>query len=278
MFTKNLPLILLFNILLMLLACAEENNKITNNENDKEVEESSMQMTILYDNYAKVTGTKSDWGFSCLIEGAEKTILFDTGTKPEILMQNIEALNVDPNSIDLIVISHNHGDHTGGLRTILEKNSKVKVYLPFSTPASFIESIQSTGATVFTEKDPKQILDGVYLTGEMGTDILEQSLILDTPKGLVVVTGCSHQGIVNILERTKEIVNKNIYLVFGGFHLLRHSEEMVKDIISKFKSNGVQKCGCTHCTGDEAIQLFKDAFGDNFVQMGTGKVISVPLD
>lgn len=278
MLIKNLPYIFLLNILLMLLACAEENKKITNNEDDKQVEESKMRMTILYDNYVNVAGTKSDWGFSCLIEGAEKTILFDTGTKPKILMQNIEALNVDLTKIDLIVISHNHGDHTGGLRTVLEENSDVSVYLPYSTPSEYKESISSTGAEVVTEKEPKQIAEGVYLTGEMGFDILEQSLILDTPKGLVVITGCSHQGIVNILKRTKEVVDKNIYLVFGGFHLLRHSEEMVNDIVSKFKTYGVQKCGCTHCTGDDAIQLFREAYGENFVDMGTGKIINIPLE
>ena len=92
---------------------------------------------------------------------------------------------------------------------------------------------------------------------------------------MIIVTGCAHQGIVKILKKAKEIRNKDIYLVFGGFHLLRHSEAQLKEIIQSFKSLGVQKCGATHCTGDDAIRLFKVAFGENDVPMGTGKVLTI---
>ena len=244
----------------------------SNNENP---EVNGMTITILYDNYVFADGTTADWGFACLIEDSQKTILFDTGTKGDILMQNMKALNVDISKIDLIIISHNHWDHTGGLESVLQKNSNVKVYMPFSTPSEEKEKISKYGASVVTEKDPKDIMNGVYLTGEMGGEIKEQSLILDTRKGIVIITGCSHPGIVNILNRAKKILNKKIHLVFGGFHLHKHSEKEVADIISEFKSLGVEQCGCSHCTGENAIEQFSKAYSENFIKIGTGKVIQI---
>lgn len=102
-----------------------------------------LKFTILYDNYLHKEGTKPDWGFSCLIEGAEKTILFDTGTNPEILMHNVEQLEVDLEKVEQIVISHVHYDHTGGLNAVLEKNHEVSVYLPVSFPYEFVRNVET---------------------------------------------------------------------------------------------------------------------------------------
>jgi hypothetical protein len=125
-----------------------------------------------------------------------------------------------------------------------------------------------------------KICKDVYSTGELegtynGLPKNEQSLIIDTPDGLVVITGCAHSGIVNILKKSKEILNKNIYLVLGGFHLLNSSDDEIKQIIKEFKSLGVKKCGATHCTGDNAIALFKEAYGQDYIPMGVGKVIQL---
>lgn len=238
--------------------------------------ERSLRFTILYDNYLYKEGTKPDWGFSCLIEGAEKTILFDTGTQPEILMHNAGVLAVDLKKIDLIIISHNHGDHTGGLAAVLEKNPNVIVYFPISFPAEFGRRVESLKAKVQTVDKPVEVCRNIYLTGEMGEAIKEQSLVIDTAKGLIIVAGCSHPGIVNILKRAKEILDKPIHLVFGGFHLGSKSDAEVREIIAGFKELKVEKCGATHCTGDGPIAMFKKAFGENYVPMGTGKVIEVP--
>jgi 7,8-dihydropterin-6-yl-methyl-4-(beta-D-ribofuranosyl)aminobenzene 5'-phosphate synthase len=241
----------------------------------EDAQQKTFKMTILYDNYVFTEGTKSDWGFACLIKGTKKTILFDTGTKSDVLWHNVEKLNADLGKVEQIVISHNHGDHTGGLQSVLERNPDVSVFFPMSCAHEFTNSVEGTGAKVVAVEQPLKICENVYLTGEMGDEIKEQSLILDTPKGLVIITGCSHQGIVNILKKAREIVDKDIYLVFGGFHLLRHTDEQVKEIIEEFKSLGVKQCGGTHCTGDKAIAMFKEAFGENYVQMGVGRVIEI---
>lgn len=237
-------------------------------------EDGEITVTILYDNTASASGTKADWGFSCLIEGMEKTILFDTGTKPEVFFHNVEALGVDLDEVDLVVISHEHGDHTGSLARVLEQHHGLPVYHPVSFSDGFVASVTRAGSTSVPVTDPVEIIPGVHLTGEMGGDIKEQSLILETGNGPVVITGCSHPGIVEILEKTRQILDENIAMVFGGFHLLRHSDDQTAAIIERFKMLGVEKCGATHCTGDPQIAMFRDAYGDNFVEMGTGRVIS----
>ena len=237
--------------------------------------EEGLRFTILYDNYLHKEGTRADWGFACLIEGTEKTILFDTGTQPQILMHNIDALGVDLNKVDQIVISHDHGDHTGGLSAVLEKNHELTVYFPISFPPSFKRGVEDSRARAQTVDKPIEICRNVYLTGELGDRIKEQSLFIDTAKGLIVVTGCSHPGIVDILKRCREIVDKPIRLVFGGFHLGDASEAEVQEIIAAFRSLKVERCGATHCTGDAQIAMFKQAFGDQYVPMGTGRVIEI---
>jgi len=236
---------------------------------------SSLKFTVLYDNYVFQKGTKSDWGFSCLIEGTEKIILFDTGTRSEILFHNISQLKVDLDKVEQIVISHLHGDHTGGLLAVLEKTHDVQVYLPISFPAEFVRRVEAKKAKVLSVDEPIEICRHVYLTGEMGERIKEQSLIINTNKGLIIVTGCSHQGILNILKRAIDLFDKQIYLVLGGFHLLEKSDKELMEIIRNFKEIGVLKCGATHCTGDRALELFKQTYGDDFVPMGTGRILEV---
>jgi len=235
-----------------------------------------ISITILYDNTVYTPGTEAEWGFSCLIEGTEKTILFDTGWKSRILLGNMDFLGVNLDSLDLIVISHNHIDHTGGLDSVLGRKSGIPVYIGTSYPASFGQNISNKGATPILVDEPVKICEHVFSTGELHGAVNEQSLILNTEKGLVIITGCSHTGIVNILNKAKEIHNKNIYLVLGGFHLLDYSEAAVNQIIGEFQALGVEKCGATHCTGESQIALFQAAYGENYVPMGVGQVIQVP--
>jgi len=237
--------------------------------------ENSIQIQILYDNTVYADGTKSDWGFSCLITGLEKTILFDTGTQRNILWHNIRVLDVDLDKVDMIVLSHLHRDHTGGLVSVLEKVKKVPVYMPSSFPDSFVESIEENGSTAVKVTESMEICRHVFLTGEMGTSIKEQALIIKTDQGGVLVTGCAHPGIVGIVERAKKVIDGKVYFALGGFHLMSHSENQVHKIIERFRELGVTQCGATHCTGDKAIGLFKEAYGKDYVAMGAGRIITI---
>jgi 7,8-dihydropterin-6-yl-methyl-4-(beta-D-ribofuranosyl)aminobenzene 5'-phosphate synthase len=158
---------------------------------------------------------------------------------------------------------------------VLEKKSNIPVYLPYSFPYNFVRRVEKANGKVITVNEPMKVCENVFLTGEMGDNIKEHSLIIDTEKGLVVITGCSHPGIVKIVRRAKEILKKKVYFVFGGFHLMRHSEMDVKKIIKEFKEMGVLKCGATHCTGERAIKLFREAYKENYVKIGTGRVLEI---
>jgi 7,8-dihydropterin-6-yl-methyl-4-(beta-D-ribofuranosyl)aminobenzene 5'-phosphate synthase len=235
-----------------------------------------LKITILYNNYLHTEGTRPDWGFSCLIEGPERTILFDTGTQPDILMHNVDLLKVDLTRVDAIVISHNHGDHTGGLLRVLELVKDVPVYLPHSFPYDFIRRVEHAGGKVVPVNEPVQVCAGVQLTGEMGDSIKEQSLVADTTSGLVLVTGCSHPGIDLIVQRAREIgAGRPINLVVGGFHLMRHSQDQLQAILASFRSADVERCAATHCTGDSAIAFFKKAYAESYLPAGTGQVFVI---
>ena len=235
--------------------------------------EDEMKITILYDNYASVNNTKAEWGFACLIEGKEKTILFDTGGKPDVLQHNMNVLNIDQKKIDVIIISHEHWDHIQGLASVLENNNKVTVYLLSSFSDESVNKIKATGCDVALNDKPLEICGGVFTTGVLGTSIKEQSLILTTSTGNVVVTGCAHPGIVNIIQRSKEILPGNIKLAMGGFHLRSYSAEQMASIISDFEKLGVEKCGASHCTGDEQIKSFREHYKENYIELGAGRIL-----
>ena len=278
-FTKNIINLVLISFIIVNARTSNHTdikNQAVIQENNDSLSD-SIKITILYDNYVNLDETQADWGFSCLIENTENTILFDTGTNPDILIKNANILNKDLSQIDIVVISHNHLDHTGGLFKVLEQANNTKVYLPYSTSNEYLQKVEKTGALSFSKKNSLQICKNCYLTGELGDEIKEQSLIIDTKNGLVVITGCSHPGIVNIVETAKDKFGKEVFMVLGGFHLLNHSNEMISEIITELKKLGVKKCGATHCSGEEAIQLFKTSFGESFFQMGTGQIIKVSL-
>lgn len=244
-------------------------------EKSSRIKKKDVTMTILYDNYVFAKGLKTDWGFSCILKGTEKTILFDTGTKGDLLLENFEKLKVNPNDVDIVVISHNHRDHIGGLLTFLKKNNEVLIYLPPSCSAQYIRQVEATEAKVVTTKAPLEICKDVHLTGPMGAQVIEQSMILDTAEGTIVITGCAHPGIVEIVRKSKAILPKDVHLAFGGFHLPRKPEVELRQIINEFRKLGVEKVGATHCTGDRAIQMFKQEYGPNFVQIGVGRTLKI---
>jgi len=98
------------------------------------------------------------------------------------------------------------------------------------------------------------------------------TLAVVTRKGLVVITGCSHPGVIEFVKEAKRQLNEEVYMVCGGMHLLKHSDIEVKQTIAQLKEIGVRKVGPTHCTGDKAIALFKEAFGEQYAPMGVGRI------
>jgi len=121
------------------------------------------------------------------------------------------------------VLSHIHGDHVGGLSGFLEQNSTVTLYLLKSFPKSFEYDVESLGARVEEVYEAKELFPSVFTTGELGKGTKEQSLIVKTSEGLVIINGCAYPGVVNIIRVAKDIVlDSRVYLVIAASIYLGH--------------------------------------------------------
>jgi 7,8-dihydropterin-6-yl-methyl-4-(beta-D-ribofuranosyl)aminobenzene 5'-phosphate synthase len=252
-----------------------ENFKGIKNINPGTGIDSPVTFSVIYDNYVAKQGTIADWGFSVLIIGLEKEVLFDTGTKPEIFESNLHILGIDPSGIDMLVLSHEHGDHTGGISSLVKMKTGIPVLMPYSFSPGFKKRMVNLGLKPVMIEAPSLICPNLYTSGKFDYKIPEEALVIDTKKGLVVLTGCAHPGLISMLSNIKNDFGKNIYMVCGGFHLMDKSDEEMKTIISEMKRLGIVKCGATHCTGEKQIKLFRDAFNENYVELGVGNKIVI---
>jgi 7,8-dihydropterin-6-yl-methyl-4-(beta-D-ribofuranosyl)aminobenzene 5'-phosphate synthase len=237
----------------------------------------TLSIIITYDNNAYQEGFSSAWGFSCLIRGTEQTILFDTGGNGAILLANMKRLRIDPEEIDIVVLSHIHGDHVGGLERLIEENKSITIYLPRSFPKGFKESLKSSGIKIREVHDHTKICKGVYSTGELGTWIKEQSLIIHTERGMILITGCAHPGIVKIISKAKDFTGNDVLFVTGGFHLGGKGKRELEEILLRFRKLKVKYVGPCHCSGDLARQIFEKEYRDNYINVGVGRIIQFHL-
>jgi len=233
-----------------------------------------MKITIVFDNYPFRDDLKTLWGFSCYIETPGKTVLFDTGSNGRVLLENMQKLNLDVKNVDILFLSHHHWDHIGGLDSVIELNSKIDIVAPSSLSKLLIKDLRTMVRSVtVADQNGSEICDGMYTTGMMGDDIEEQSLIIETDEGLIVITGCAHGGIVKIAKRAQAMFNKKIVLLLGGFHLMRKDETEIRKVIRMLKSMDIDFVCPTHCSGERAIALFGNVFEESFIQGGAGRVI-----
>ena len=235
------------------------------------------ELIVVYDDNRHQDKLHTAHGFSCLIRLARRTILFDTGGDSSTLLYNMRQLEIDPSEVDDVFLSHIDSDHVGGLSGFLIQNSTVNVCLPQSFPKGFKNEISSTGIHIEEISIAREFLTGLYTTGELNDGIggiIEQSLILKTSEGLIVMTGCAHPGIVKIVRKAKEIVPSNrVYLVIGGFHLSLSSSSQIRSVLSSFIKIGVVRAAPCHCSGDEIRHLFMNSYGARYIEIGVGKRI-----
>jgi len=237
----------------------------------------AISITTVFDNYAVDPRLATRWGFAAVIATPSATVLFDTGGDGATLLANMKALRLDPAGIEMIVLSHSHGDHVGGLHGFLRTNRNVLVYLLPSFPRRLAAMIVAVGARHRTLRAPTEVATGIHATGPLGTATEEQALVVETGDGLVVLTGCAHPGIVPIVQRAREMMPKaEIALVMGGFHLLSASHGEIDAIVRAFRALGVRRVAPSHCTGDLARSRFREAYGADYVEGGVGMAISLP--
>ncbi len=242
-----------------------------------------------------------EWGFSAIIEADGQRILFDTGSRENTVIRNAKELNINLGGIKNVFLSHNHKDHTGGLMTLrkshpnsfsnahigegifyLRPNSKGKPHYILHNK----KKLEASGINFITHKKASQIMKGLWTTGQIPRehdeknwsqlgkvidrngnkieDIIpeDQSLFFDTKRGIVVISGCGHAGLVNTLEHIKQIIpNRPIYKIVGGFHLLKLTKKKLEWTANKMKEAGVQYFVGAHCTGINSTYSIRKNMG-----------------
>jgi metal-dependent hydrolase (beta-lactamase superfamily II) len=240
-----------------------------------------VQITIVYDNTAVEPGLDAEWGFAAWIGYGDQDILFDSGPSGSALLGNLIQLGLDPAEIDLVVLSHEHGDHTGGMMSLLQTGVRPAVYVP-SAFASSYKRLLDERAELIEVTGPIEILPGLHSTGELRTTLrgqegalTEQALVIETSQGSVVITGCAHPGIVSIVRAAQEVVPGDVALVMGGFHLMDKADHAIDAVAESFRGLGVERLSPTHCTGEQAIAILAAAYGDDYIEGGAGRVYVV---
>jgi len=271
----------------------------------------NLRIITLIEDTSFSDGLLAEHGLSFFIEYGDKRILFDTG-QSDMLVQNAETLDINLAEVDAIILSHGHYDHTGGLPAVLDIACKATVYLhpaaiepKYNRKASGVKSIGMPrlskkaiqGRQVVWTVTPAQIFSGMSVTGQVprlnnfedvGGDFFldkscrkndelwdDQALIIESQKGLVIILGCAHAGVVNTLHRIADIIKKKqFFLVMGGMHLLNASKERIEKTISVLKEYNVQKIGAAHCTGTRAANMFSASFQDRCFSCFVGTQLS----
>jgi 7,8-dihydropterin-6-yl-methyl-4-(beta-D-ribofuranosyl)aminobenzene 5'-phosphate synthase len=274
-----------------------------------QAEEIQNRITVLVDAFGDRSDLKKDWGYSALVEYSGRRILFDTGNDSEFFRFNVEVLRIDLRDLDAVVISHRHGDHTDGLRYLLSIDPGVVIYVPddeyFGGPTSrrFFEKLVDTlppSMRYFDGRVPDtlphgspwkhaklhrvstvlEIFPGIRVVrnisaGDNFTETPELSLVIDAPGGQILLVGCAHPGIEQILESVHGRTH-SVRLVMGGLHWLTlpdaEVERRANDLVHKW---GVHSVAPGHCTGEVGFSVLSRVFGDRYLYAGLGRAIDL---
>lgn len=237
-------------------------------------------------------------GFSAILDVEDNVILIDTGPNADVLLNNMETLGYDPKDIDYVVLTHGHYDHTGGLKGLIEARKRETIVIahpdvfsdkfsikgriryigiPFSR-----EKLISLGAKFLLTKSSFKITEGVMFSGEIPREywtrttghvvvngnlvedpLLDDiSVILELERGLVVISGCGHSGLKNIVTHAKRLGNKPVMAIVGGYHLIDSKEDILSDVVKFIGDEGIEKAFLGHCTGIKEIAWLKKHLND----------------
>ena len=278
-----------------------------------------LKLTTLCENTAGKLGFTGEWGLSILVEHKDTTVLVDTGLGDSII-SNARMAGVELNTVDKVVLTHGHKDHTGGLRGFLEATAgEIEVIahphiwqkkysirsernesrrrfigIPFVK-----EEFEYLGARFHLSRDPVWLNEDIVTTGEVPlvTDfeyvdknlyvqtekgmipdplLDDQALVVRTLRGLVVVLGCAHHGIINTLIRARDITGvDHIHMAIGGMHLLHAKKETLQKTIKELEKFGLERIGVSHCTGMPAAMALAQKFENRFSFNHAGQVIEI---
>lgn len=267
-----------------------------------------MKITFLTDNYVDTPSLKAEHGFSCLIEFEQYRILFDTG-QTDTMVHNMKVIFGDLPKLDGLVLSHGHYDHTGGLsnnfedimsmtkrvfcheyifENHLKQNNGQHEYIGMTVDLSL-----GSGCFEFIQNNKfVNIFDHVYLSGSIKRSISfnadeqlyaevdgkcikdpfrdEQYMIIED-NGLVIITGCSHSGIINIIKHAKTLFpHRHIRAVVGGFHLFRCNQKQMDETVNFLKNENIDTIITGHCTGLSGLFALKEMMGNKIIPIKVG--------
>lgn len=234
----------------------------------------AFKITILYDNMPFDTTLQTSWGFSALVQYKGKNILFDTGGKEDLLIENMNKLNIDPKIIDMVVLSHDHWDHYGSVVRILEEKPSIAVYMPSGSWKNVQDLIRIFKGKVIAVNKTTEIIPGIFLSGNYNEPVQEQSLIIKINDQSIMLSGCGHPGIAKMVKLADSTTHHPINIIVGGFMMKNKSGQQIKTEIESLKNLGVEKVAPSHCTGDSALIIMKMEFGEKYIPSGLGKVFT----
>lgn len=255
----------------------------------------------------------SEHGLSIMVETDDgKRVLVDTGASPTVFSHNLALLGYKPSDIDAVFISHGHYDHMGGLVSMIDAGVPIYGDPKVFSSKRFAVAVDGTKKDISAPKElidalPRaklklsassvEIVPGVRTSGQIvreskfevqdrflreeepGCQINdevfeEQALFVQTKKGLVIVSGCGHPGIVNVVTQAKKYFDKRIYMVIGGFHLSSANKDRILKTMDGLKALGIDRIAPTHCTGFEALKMMSDRFV-GFDMLPSGSEITI---
>jgi 7,8-dihydropterin-6-yl-methyl-4-(beta-D-ribofuranosyl)aminobenzene 5'-phosphate synthase len=280
------------------------------------VKNAFLKLAVLSENTVGTSqGIVGEWGLSIFIEVNGMRILFDTGERGSLL-NNAAAMGIDLKSMEALVLSHGHYDHTGGIQAFLQYRGKLPVYAHpglfayhYASPEKprYVgvphrkETLESLGAEFVFVKEPLEITTGVFISGEAPRKTVfekvdetlfclengrkvspdpfhdDMSLYCVTPEGIFIVLGCAHAGLVNIVEHAREVTGESrVFGIIGGTHLGPAPAEQQEATINYLKELDLQFLGANHCTGLAVISRLAGIFGPRFRFCPAGSSFTLP--
>jgi len=276
----------------------------------------ALEVTVLSTMLTDRAGV-GEWGFSALVVADGHRVLFDTGARPETVLHNTQEMKIDLSAVTEVILSHHHGDHTGGLvtlrRELTRQNPKalgrthVGAGIFLSRPGpdgregnetiAFKGEYEALGGTFMVVERPTELFPGAWLTGPVPRAYPERnwslkrtirhpdgrqvednvpedmSLVVDTDKGLVVISGCGHAGIINTIEYARrQIREAPVHAALGGFHLFEADGATLDWTAAKLHSFAVGNLLGAHCTGIEAVFGLRQRLGLSRTTCAVGAV------